>query len=117
MFKVNHKIFENKDLIKSNLRDEDRVIDEVIEFQFTKILNELKTKKITNPETPCIEESINVVLDDMKNYKKKYIDKRKILAGENFYEYKINHKAKRYHFYKKRNNGKYISIRDYFEAN
>lgn len=114
MLKSSHKILEDNQIKKDEIKDETRTVDEIIEFHLSKIVTEMKSEKIINPKLPCIDESIELVMSDLKNYKYRFIDKRRILAGKNFYEYKINYKLGRMHFYKKRDNGKYISIRDYF---
>jgi len=116
MFKLHHKIYENGGLRKDELKDETRDIEAIVELQLVKILNELKTKKLMNPKTNLIDESIAVVNLDIERVRTgqyKYHE-RKILAGDNYYEYKFNLETHRYHFYKKRNGGDYISIRDYF---
>lgn len=114
MLKSSHKILEDKKTIKDEIKNETKTIDEVIKFHLNKIITEMKGEKIINPQIPCIDENIDLVMSDLKCYKYRFIDKRRILAGRNFYEYKINYKSGRMHFYKKRDNGKYISIRDYF---
>lgn len=115
MFYIHHKIFENKVITKDERREETRDAFDVVELQLVKILNELKEKKLIHPDTPMIDESIALVLHDIRNFRFKYTEKRYILAGDNFYEYRINPENNHFHFYKKRDGGKYISIRDYYE--
>ncbi len=116
MLKARHKVVDNKEVVKDAITEVDKTIDEVIEFQLGKILREVKSKKITHPETPCLDESIHLIEHDLKNYKKKCIDKRKYEAGDCYFEYRINRKSNRFHVFKKRNNGEYVSTRNYQEA-
>ena len=114
-----HKTYQDGELAKTSMKEVDESLKDVSIKKLQKMLIKAKEIKVVNAELSDAADLASIYLEiDIKKCQErgyqKYHIKRKFSIGDNMFEYNIDFKRKKAHFYKSYNKKEYISIREYY---